>query len=128
MTKNEAIDYWLKGAEEDLRVAEGLFDLGHYHYCLFFGHLVLEKALKALIVKKRKQTPPPVHGLPLLAQKTGVKFTSEQLADLAEITKFNVRARYNDYKRKFYKQATKEFTRQWFKKIKQLLVWLKKQI
>ena len=49
--KDELINYWLKSAESDIKVAEHLFEKGDYHYCLFLGHLVLEKALKALYVK-----------------------------------------------------------------------------
>ncbi len=45
--RDNLISYWKKSAESDLVVAEHLFEKRDYHYCLFFGHLVLEKALKA---------------------------------------------------------------------------------
>jgi HEPN domain-containing protein len=50
MTKQEHIDYWLKSAEHDLKTAQSLFKSGKYDWCLFIGHLVLEKTLKALFV------------------------------------------------------------------------------
>ena len=45
--KDDNILYWLQSAASDMSVAEHLFEKEDYHYCLFFGHLVLEKTLKA---------------------------------------------------------------------------------
>lgn len=47
MTIEEQIDHWMKAAELDLPVAEHLFKNGYNVWCLFIGHLVLEKILKA---------------------------------------------------------------------------------
>jgi hypothetical protein len=41
------VRYGLETAEDDWPVAEHLFASGDYHYALFFGHLYLEKLLKA---------------------------------------------------------------------------------
>lgn len=43
MTVKEQIEYWIKTADHDLKTAEHLFDNGYYMWCLFIGHLVLEK-------------------------------------------------------------------------------------
>jgi len=54
--KDENIDigsicaYWAAEAEDDLKVAEHLFDKGDYSYSLFFGHFAIEKILKAIFV------------------------------------------------------------------------------
>jgi len=42
--------YWLKSANEDRIVAAHLAEKGDFRYALFFGHLYLEKLLKALVV------------------------------------------------------------------------------
>lgn len=40
--------YWLTEAEEALEVAQHLIEKADYSYALFFGHLAVEKMLKAL--------------------------------------------------------------------------------
>ncbi len=42
--------YWLAEAEEALEVADHLMEKADYSYALFFGHLAVEKVLKALHV------------------------------------------------------------------------------
>ncbi len=42
------ISYWMSEAEEALNVTEHLFEKKDYSYALFFGHLAVEKMLKAL--------------------------------------------------------------------------------
>jgi HEPN domain-containing protein len=41
-------DFWLVEANEALQVADHLVEKGDYSYALFFGHLAIEKLLKAL--------------------------------------------------------------------------------
>lgn len=129
MTKREELTaYWLKSAESDLVVAEHLFEKGDYHYCLFIGHLVLEKALKAFYVKKKDENAPFKHSLSLLAEKTGLELTEVQETFLEEVTDFNIEARYPDIKFSFYKRCTKEFTGKYFREIKEFYRWLKEKI
>ena len=123
--KNSLIKYWLTGADSDLIVAEHLFEKGDYHYCLFIGHLVLEKALKALYVKNVDINPPFKHSLPILAEKANLKLTEEQETFLEEVSDFNIEARYPDIKFSFYKKCSKEFTENYFLKIKDFHKWLK---
>ncbi len=54
---------------------------------------------------------PRIHNLATLAGLTGLKFSQEQLDLLDEINTFNIEARYDDYKFKFYKKATEQITR-----------------
>ncbi|MBU2599298.1 hypothetical protein KJ849_01790 [bacterium] len=44
------------------------------------------------------------------------------------ITTFNINVRYPDYKHEFYQKCTKEYTETNISKIKELRLWLKKQI
>lgn len=55
--------YWLDGYEDALLTAEKLFEAKRYNHCLFFGHLALEKLLKAVIVAKTKTHAFPTHDL-----------------------------------------------------------------
>ena len=59
--------YWVTEAEEALTVADHLFEKGDYSYALFFGHLAIEKLLKALYIERQKEHAPPIHNLLRLA-------------------------------------------------------------
>lgn len=117
--------YWLKSAEDDLKTAESLFASKRYHHCLFFCHLFTEKTLKALVVKKSKEQAPYEHNLVYLARISGISFSREQIEDLAEISTFNIRARYDDHKMRFYKKATRDYSSRYFNKSKEMHLWLK---
>lgn len=118
------IDYWLKSAAHDLDVAETLFLNQKYDWCLFIGHLVIEKTLKAFYVRDKQEMPPKIHNLVRLAENTKLALDKEQLQFLAEVNRFNIEARYNDYKFKFQKLCTAEFTEEQFSKIKEMYKWL----
>lgn len=128
MDIKEHIDYWLKSAAHDMEVAETLFQNQKYDWCLFIGHLVIEKVLKAFYVQSKKEIPPQIHNLVRLAENTGLSFTDEQLALLADINDFNIETRYPDLKFKFYQICTREFTEEQFLKIKGLYQWLLSQM
>lgn len=53
MDKQKVRKYWEEEAEEALKVANHLLEKGDYSYALFFGHLAIEKILKALYVSRR---------------------------------------------------------------------------
>ena len=122
---NQIIQYWLRSAEEDLKTAESLFASKRYHHCLFFCHLFIEKTLKASVLKKSMNQAPYEHNLVYLAKSTGIPFTKEQIEDLAEITTFNIQARYDDHKMRFYKKATRDYSSIYFNKAKEMYLWLK---
>ena len=124
-TRDEITTYWMTCAESDLKVAEHLFEKKDYHYCLFIGHLVLEKTIKAIYVKTVDTNAPFKHSLPLLAQKAGLKLNEEQETFLEEVSDFNIEARYPDIKLSFYKKCTREFTEDYFGRIKEFYEWLK---
>ena len=101
------VDYWLTSSTDDLDTAEKLFAAKKYHHCLFFVHLAIEKLLKAIYVSKKNDAAPPIHDLVRLAQKTeAVHLDDATIAQLTEISTFNVAARYDDYKLQFHKKAT----------------------
>ncbi|MFH1561532.1 MAG: HEPN domain-containing protein [Patescibacteria group bacterium] len=114
------IEYWVKSSRDDLDTAEKLFALKKYHHSLFFVHLALEKILKAVYVSRKKSFAPPIHDLVRLLEKSGVETSEDQISSLSEISAFSVVARYDDYRFKFYKKATKEYAKKWLKTSKEL--------
>lgn len=121
------IKYWLETAEEDLIAAGDLFKSGRNTHSLFWAHLALERLLKALVLKNTGQSPYPTHDLLILSKQANLQLTDDLRLKLAEVNQFNLRARYEDYKREFYKKATAEYTTKWIKEVKETCTWLKKQ-
>ena len=120
--------YWLKSAEHDLDVAEALYEKGKYDWCLFIGHLVIEKVLKAFYVKDNQELPPKIHKLDVIAAKTKLALTLKEVDFLREINQFYIEARYPDERLTFYKLCTKEFTEKYFRAIKDLYQCLLKKL
>ena len=124
MAKKDKIKYWLKTADQDWRVANHLFEKKDYSYALFFGHLTIEKILKAIFIDKKDKTPPFSHNLVYLSEKAGLELNDENLELLEEVSDFNLEARYPDDKFSFYKKSTMKFTENKLKQIKRLKKWL----
>lgn len=126
MVQNEIVEYWINASDNDFELSRSLFDAKRFSYCLFFVHLSIEKLLKGLIVQKISQPAPYEHNLVRLAEVTGIEYSEEQLDLLADITTFNIKARYDDYKNQFYKIATKEYAEKYLLQAERLITWLKK--
>lgn len=124
MTNEEKIKYWLKTSHQDWTVSKHLFEKGDYTYALFFGHLTVEKVLKAIFVNQHKDTPPFSHNLIYLAEEAEIELSEEKIELLEEITDFNLEARYPDDKFSFFRKCTKEFAENKLNKIEEIREWL----
>ena len=125
MTKEEITEYWLNSSDEDYVVMNSLFEKNHYVWALFIGHLVLEKLLKAYFVRQSEADVPHIHDLTKLAELGFLNLTEEQKDFLDEVTTFNIKARYPDYKNVFSKKAAKEFTEKYLNRIRDFRLWLR---
>ena len=128
MTKDEIMKYWVDSSEVDFQAMNNLFSNEHYMWALFIGHLVVEKLLKAYYVKNVDTNVPRIHDLLKLADKTNLALTEEKKDFLDEVTTFNIKARYPDYKNRFYRKATREFANVYIDKIKEFKQWLVSKI
>ncbi len=91
--KEKLIDYWVRSAEYDLGVSESLYEKRRFHYSLFFGHLAIEKILKAIFVKKKSIHAPFSHSLTYLVGKAGIEIQHRKgLKDLPILWIFTSRA------------------------------------
>ena len=120
--------YWLTEAEEALQVADHLVEKTDYSYALFFGHLAIEKVLKALYVAKFQDHAPPIHNLLRLARAAGLELDETQTDALITITAFNIEARYPDVKRAFRQRCTAEYTERQMVVIEELYEWLRSRM
>ena len=127
MNNIDIMNYWIESSDEDYNVMNVLYKNKKNSYCLFFGHLVIEKLLKAYYAKNNKSAPhaPRSHDLLYLAEKMNLELTERQEDLLDLITKFNMSARYDDYKREFYAKCTNEYTSEQLKNIEEVRTWLK---
>lgn len=119
------VQYWLTEAAEALHVADHLVEKGDYSYALFFGHLAVEKVLKALYVQRLREHAPPVHNLLRLANAAGVEPDGWQTEAFITITAFNIEARYPDLNRAFRDKCTPGFTAHQMATIKEMFTWLR---
>jgi len=124
----ESIKYWLASSEDDWKVAEHLFEKGDNPYALFFGHLTIEKILKALYVKHQRKIPPHTHRLVYLSEKIPLTMKEEQIDFLEIITDYNLEARYPDEKFSFREKCTQEYTKKALHEIKEFREWLLQQV
>jgi HEPN domain-containing protein len=125
----QQIDYWLNSAGHDLETAESLYSAAKYDWCLFLGHLVLEKALKAAYVMEHKnELPPRTHNLVRLIQETSIPADEDIILWLDHVTDFHLEVRYPDYKNEFYKQCTQKFADSQLAKIKECFSWIKSRL
>ena len=101
-----------------------MFDSARYDWCLFGGYLVLEKILKAILVDRNDNNmPPKIHNLVRLAELSEIELDDKQKFFLDKINDFNIQTRYPDYKLEFYKRCNKEYTNEYFDKIKEFYEW-----
>jgi HEPN domain-containing protein len=129
MDKSDHVAFWLEQAEHDLAVADALFRSEKYDVSLFFGHLVLEKTLKAAWVRDNEaDVPPKTHNLVFLIEHTKLKPDSGVVNLLRKANEFNIEARYPDYRFSFYRLCTREFAAQYLTHIKDTYGWLASEL
>lgn len=122
------INHWREASDQNYATMQNLLNTKEYSWSLFLGHLVIEKLIKALYVKKLKTHPVFSHDLLRLVKKIEIELPDNYDEWLDTITTFNLNARYDDFKQSFYKLCTKEFSNEWISKIETLRKWLISQL
>jgi len=128
MENNTIIESWIDSSDNDFITMNDMYKTKHYDWALFMGHLTIEKLLKALYFKTTGENPPLIHDLRRLAEKTNLSLSGDRIIQLDSISRFNIRARYDDYKQSFYKLCTVEFTDEWISKINECRSWIKQML
>ncbi|MHB1681132.1 MAG: HEPN domain-containing protein [bacterium] len=88
----------------------------------------MEKLLKAHYVKNVEINVPKIHDLLKLADKSKIELTEEQKLILKNFNTFNIKAKYDDFKKKFYEKCNKKFTNENIEKITEIRKWLRANI
>ncbi len=122
------VNHWVTTSDKDYNTMIHLFEVKDYHWSLFIGHIVIERLLKAKVVKITSEHAPFTHDLRRLAKLSEIEFQNNHIGWLDTITTFNLNARYDSYKQAFYEKCTQEFTSEWISNIKELRLWIKQML
>ena len=129
MNNIDLMKYWFESSDDDYEAMKVLYNNKKNTWCLFIGHLVIEKLLKGLYAKNNSENPiaPKIHNLILLSQKANLEVPTEIREKIQVINTFNISARYDDYKKSFDEKCTDEYTNKQVKNIEEVRKWLKEQ-
>ena len=115
-TVKQHVDHWLKGSTEAMKTMRSLLNKKNRTYAMFFGHLAIEKMLKAVCAVRRVPVPTAGargHDLVYIAGICGLILTPQQTIELTTIKVFNIEARYDDYKQRFHALCTPQYVKIW---------------
>ena len=115
------ITYWITGATDDLESAKILIESNRLLHGLFFCHLVIEKAIKANVVKQTGEIAPRSHNLLYLSEIAKLVFTEEDELFLGILMKYQLQGRYPDYNPNI---PDKIKVKEYLIKTEKLLLWL----
>jgi HEPN domain-containing protein len=79
---------WREYAERDLETARVLLAARRWDAGSFHAQQAVEKAFKAILVRKGEESPPRIHDLVVLARRAGAPTTLER--DLTELSRVYV--------------------------------------
>ena len=99
-------------------------------YVGFMCQQSVEKALKALYVKTKKEIPPKLHSLSVLIDKIGIENgISDYYSDIIDkLEPLNIEARYPTYKDEIFKTLTFEYCQKIIYETFDLLSWIKTKL
>ncbi|MFC1712078.1 HEPN domain-containing protein [Candidatus Poribacteria bacterium] len=128
MDVDEVVQYWVDLAEADWPVVDHLFASGDYNYALFFGHLYLEKRLKALVVKITQSHAPRTHNLLFLAECACLTLPEDKRDVLVRVTAYSIETRYPEANSVERKRYTQEYCQREIVTIREIGKWLKSEL
>jgi len=116
LTAKQHVDHWLRGSAEAMKTMRDLLSKKNRTYAMFFGHLAVEKMLKAVCAVRRIPVPTAGakgHDLVYIAGKCGLALTPQETIELTTIKAFNIEARYDDYRQRFHALCTPQYVKIW---------------
>ena len=127
---NEKTQYWLDLCEDDLLTAESLLKSDRFLHMGFFCHMIVEKALKAVIADKTNEMPPKIHDLLRLATYSGAfdDLSEEQLSLIDRLKPLQIEARYPEHKERIAKTLTPKYCKQILTETEGFLCWIKQRL
>lgn len=121
---DDASRQWAEQARYDVGTADAMLKAGRYLYVLFCCQQAVEKAIKAIIVRKTGELPPRVHNLLRLAEVAEIKPDVEQTRFFAELSGYYIQSRYPEEIRAAGSSVTQELARAVLGKTEQTVIWV----
>jgi HEPN domain-containing protein len=115
---------WFRQAQYDLGTAESLISAERYPPAIFYCHLALEKALKALYVEKFNDTPDKTHSLVFLIEILELELSQKSMDSLFVINRIGITGRYPHNLDEVLEQYTREKTEKILRETREILTWL----
>ncbi|MDP2919640.1 MAG: HEPN domain-containing protein [Dehalococcoidia bacterium] len=119
---------WLEMADYDLGTARDMFDSKRYLYVVFFCHLAVEKALKAIVAERTGRIPPKSHDLVGLARKANLTISSSLTDILSKLTATSLPTRYPEDIQNVLKVYDRDVADSYLKQAREVVKWLGSQL
>ena len=117
-------DKWATQAQYDLETADAMFASGRHLYVLFCCQQAVEKALKALIVKRTGEFPPRVHNLLRLAETAKISLEPDHRQFLGDLSGYYIQTRYPEEIEYCGTDVTPEISEEALRKTREAIEWL----
>ena len=88
-------------------------------------HLSVEKALKAIVLYRRKKAPPKTHDLLYLIDLAGINVADNFRPIISHLNEASIPTRYPEDMAKLVRYYHKSAARRYLKETKELLRWLR---
>jgi len=122
--------YWLEMCDDDFITAKVMLDAKRLLWVGFICHIIVEKALKAVISEKTNEIPPKIHDLKTLAKRGGLmgELSDKHLDLLEKLNPLQIEARYPEYKGKISATLTTEICQKLYNETGGFLCWIKQKL
>jgi len=101
-----------------------MLQTGHYLYVIFFCHLSIEKALKAVISETSSQMPPRSHDLLFLVGLSGMTPTESHLDFIGVLNNAHIATRYPSDLRQARRQYPRKIAGEYLKTTVEVIKWI----
>jgi HEPN domain-containing protein len=115
---------WADQARYDVETADAMLKAGRYLYVLFCCQQAVEKAIKALIVRRTGEFPPRVHNLVRLAEVAQIASDGERIRFLGELSSYYIQSRYPEEIKAADSAVTPELAREVLSKTEPMVTWV----
>lgn len=117
-------------SDYDFETALAMQETGRFLYVGFMCHQSVEKILKAYFSAVKQETPPYIHSLSRLAEKSELlpRMNEEQLEVVDKLEPLNIEARYPSYKENLMRSLNKNKCDILLTETKALTEWIKQQL
>ena len=126
----DKVKYWLDLCDDDLITAKWVYKGERWLYMAFLCNQIAEKALKAVIAGVTNELPPKTHDLFKLAKKSNIagQLPDEHRSFLNNIARYQIEARYPEYKNQAAALLDAEKCKQMLKETEDFLCWIKQKL